>query len=236
MPERAEQERDQGAHVPAQVRPAGAVDVPAQEMMDGDVPLAAELEPVARVPPVAVEVAVGEAGDLGEGAKHVLEDDEEDEEEGDHEGEEEQGDGFRHDEQSFGRRGDAVEADGGVVQDGNDEFFARDGEEEDAAEDGEGFPEQLEVLRPFGAGVFELVAEGGDEDVIGVVGPGQVLRVGDLAEGRGEFEREVLAKLRKGFFFVLMRLFLLAHIEFVRVGTRPWIADCCCSGGAFGVV
>ncbi len=55
--------------------------------MHGDIPLARELQPVAAVPPVSVEVPVGKAGDFGKGAEHVFKDDEEDKQEGDHEGE-----------------------------------------------------------------------------------------------------------------------------------------------------
>lgn len=84
-----DEKRDDGGVGAADVGPRGAVDVTAQEAVDGYVPLAAELHPVGAVPPVAVEVAVGEAGDLGEGAEDVLEDDEEDEQEGQHEGEQE---------------------------------------------------------------------------------------------------------------------------------------------------
>jgi len=61
--------------------------VAAEEVVHGNVPLAREFQPVERVPPVGVEAAVAEAGDFGESAEEVLEDDEEDEQEGDHEGE-----------------------------------------------------------------------------------------------------------------------------------------------------
>lgn len=66
--------------------------------MHGDVPLPTELEPVARVPPVAVEMPVGEAGDLREGAEDILEGDEEDEQERYHEREEEKRNALRKDE------------------------------------------------------------------------------------------------------------------------------------------
>lgn len=38
-----------------------AVDVPPEEVVHGDVPFAGEFEPVARIPPVGVELAVCEA-------------------------------------------------------------------------------------------------------------------------------------------------------------------------------
>lgn len=48
--------------------------------------------PVTRVPPVRVEVSVREAGQLGECAEDIFEDDQEDEQEGYHEWEEEHAD------------------------------------------------------------------------------------------------------------------------------------------------
>ena len=79
------------------VWPAGAVDMASQEAVYGHVPLAGELHPVGTIPPVAVEVAVRKVRYLGEGAKHVLEDDEEYKQEGKHEGEEQPRDGLGHD-------------------------------------------------------------------------------------------------------------------------------------------
>lgn len=90
MAEGAHEKCDEHGHRVGQVGPGREVDVTAEEVVNGDIPLAGELEPVGRVPPVGVEVAVGEARDLGEGAEEVFEDDEEDEEEDDHEGEEEE--------------------------------------------------------------------------------------------------------------------------------------------------
>lgn len=206
-------------------------------MMDGDIPFPTEFKPVAGVPPIAVEMAVGEACDFGKGAEDVLEDDKEDEEEGNHEGEEKERDGFGEDEQGFGCGGDVVEAEGSVVQDGDDKFLAGDCEEEDAAEDGEGFPEELERLERCGAWVFELVAEGWNEDVVAVVGPGEVLRVGDLTEGGGEFEGKIFAEFSQGVFFVFMdSLFFGALGQVVKMGARARVADGCCGRGAFGVV
>ena len=98
MTKGTDQKRDQGTHVSAHVWSAGAINMPPEKMMDRDVPLPAELEPVARVPPVAVEPPIGEAGDLGERAQHILENDEEDEQERDHEREEEKRDALQKDE------------------------------------------------------------------------------------------------------------------------------------------
>lgn len=78
-----------GASGRAGRRGHGGVNVAPEEIVDGDIPFAAEFEPVAAVPPVFVERAVGKAGELSECAADVLEDDEEDEQEGDHEWEEE---------------------------------------------------------------------------------------------------------------------------------------------------
>lgn len=52
--------------------------MPLQEPVHRYVPLARELEPVSRIPPVRVEVAVGEAGDFCKGTEDVFEDDEKD--------------------------------------------------------------------------------------------------------------------------------------------------------------
>lgn len=54
--------------------------------------------PVARVPPVRVEMAVCETGDFCKSAEDVLEDDQEDEQEGDHERKQKHADGFCQDE------------------------------------------------------------------------------------------------------------------------------------------
>jgi len=64
----------------------------AEEVVNWDIPLSRKLEPVGRVPPVRVEMSICEAGDLGEGAKKVFEDDQEDEQKHDHEGKEEHAD------------------------------------------------------------------------------------------------------------------------------------------------
>ena len=63
--------------------------MPLQKIVDGYIPLPREFEPVARVPPIVVEVAIGEPGHLREGTEEVFEDDEEDQEEDDHEGKQE---------------------------------------------------------------------------------------------------------------------------------------------------
>lgn len=66
----------------------------AKEMMDRNIPLAREFKPISGIPPVGIEMAVGEIGYDSEGVEDVFEDCEEDEEEGDHEGEEHQGYAF----------------------------------------------------------------------------------------------------------------------------------------------
>lgn len=70
----------------------------AEEVVDRNIPLAAELEPVAGIPPVRVEMSICKAGDLGKRAQDVLPDDEEHEQEGDHEWEEHQAGCFGQDE------------------------------------------------------------------------------------------------------------------------------------------
>ena len=118
-----DEESDEGGGGAGEVGAGGAVDVAAEEVVDGDVPLAGELEPVDAVPPVGVELAVGEAGDFREGAQDVFEDDEEDEEEGNHEGEEDHADAFGEDERPFGQRVHVFEPQGGFRHNGQDELF-----------------------------------------------------------------------------------------------------------------
>lgn len=136
----------------------GEKHVAAQEMVDGNVPLAAELEPIAAVPPIRVEVAIGETGDFGKGPENVLPDDEENQQKGDHEGEEEHGDGLGQNEGSVGQGVDQSQADGGIGQDRGNELFADGDHEKDAAKDGESLVKELEPPNVRGSGIFELVA------------------------------------------------------------------------------
>lgn len=62
----------------------GTIYVTLEETVHRNVPLSGEFKPVCGVPPVRVEVSICETGDFGEGAKNILKDDEEDEEESDH--------------------------------------------------------------------------------------------------------------------------------------------------------
>lgn len=65
MREGADQEGGEGGEGPGERVSGGGVDVAAEEVVDGDVPFAGELQPVARVPPVGVELAVCETwGDI----------------------------------------------------------------------------------------------------------------------------------------------------------------------------
>lgn len=105
----------------------------AEEVMDGNIPLSRELQPIRRIPPVRIEVAVCETSDFSEGAKHVLEDHQEDKQEGYHEGEEQHGYAFCEDEGYFGEVGRGFNSDGGFSHDGEDELFGSYGEEEDYA-------------------------------------------------------------------------------------------------------
>lgn len=95
------EERDDGRGTPPDMRARRTVDVSSEEAVDGNIPLAAELHPVCAVPPVAVKVSIGEARDLGKGAQDVLEDDEEYEQEGQHEGEKQPGDGLCQNEEGL---------------------------------------------------------------------------------------------------------------------------------------
>lgn len=168
---------------------------------------------------------VREARNLRKCPEHVLEGDEEDEQEGHHEREEEERDAFRKDEQCFAGRRDVIEPERGVVKDRHDEFFAGDRKEEDAAEDRQGFPEQLEILRSFGPRVFEFVAEGRAEDVIGIVGEGQVLWISDGAQGGSKFEREIFADFGQRILLILVHLLLFHLVQFTQVGAGAGIAD-----------
>ena len=74
-----------------------------------------------------------------------------------------------------------MEAEGGGGENRGDKFFGDDGHQEDAAEDGESLVEELEEIDGGVAWVFELVAEGGTEGVVNVVGEGEVFGKGDAA-------------------------------------------------------
>lgn len=196
-----DEEGDEGGKGLAGVGARGAVDVAAQEGVDGDVPLARKLHPVGRVPPVGVEVVVGEAGDFGKGAEDVLEDDEEDEQKGEHKGEEQPGDCLGEDEAGFeddggrGRGGGGVEAVRGVDEDGQDVLLGGDCQEEDAAKGGDDLGDERGPVDGGVAGVLELVAERRAAQEVDVVGPGEVARVRDVANGARKLTGEVLAQL-----------------------------------------
>ena len=64
MTDGGDEEGDESGHGTADMRTRGRVDVTTEEVVDGDVPLPGELEPVGAVPPVGVEVAVREAFSL----------------------------------------------------------------------------------------------------------------------------------------------------------------------------
>jgi len=236
------QTRDQEGHDHGQLGAGktarGEEDVALEEVVHGDVPFAAELEPVLAVPPVGIEVAVGEAGELGEGAEGILPDDEESEEEFDHEGEEHEGDGLGEDEGFVRHVICLFEADGGVGEDGGDEFFGDDGHEEDAAKDGEGFPEDLAPADAWGAWVFEFVAEGRAENVVGEVVEGEVLGEGDVSHRGGEFCCEVFAEFFEGFtlllcfFFGLLGFRGVVGADLTQAGGRSWVDDCLIHRGA----
>lgn len=200
VPHGGDEEGDDGGVGAADVRPRGAVDVAAQEAVDGYVPLAAELHPVGAVPPVAVEVPVGEAGDLGEGAQHVLEDDEEDEQEGQHEGEQQPRRRLGQDQERLeGPRGRVrvVEPCRRLLQRREDELLRDDGQQEDAPEDGGDLGDQVLPVDAVEPRVLDLVAQRGAEEEVDVVGPGQVRRVRDVAHGARQLPGEILPQLRE---------------------------------------
>lgn len=142
---------------------------------------------------------VGEAGDFGKGAEDVLEDDEEDEQEGEHEGEEQPGDCLGEDEARFeddgGRGGGGFEAVRGVDEDGQDVLLRGDCQQEDAAKGGNDLGDERGPVDSGVAGVLELVAERRAAQEVDVVGPGEVARVRDVANGARKLAGEVLAQL-----------------------------------------
>ena len=190
------QKRDDGRHGLSHKRSRGAVDVSPQEAIDGHVPLARKLHPVRAVPPVRVEMAVGEAGDFSERPQNVLEDDEEDEQERQHEGEQHPAYRLRQHQQGLqhGGRRPRLELRLRVQQDGVYELFRRDGQEEYAAKGGHDLGSEGGPVYECGAGIFELVAEGRAEEVVTVVSPSQVARVGRVAHGACELPCEVIAE------------------------------------------
>lgn len=183
MADSRDEEGDERRHALADMRSGSAVHVAPEERVNGDIPLARELHPIRRVPPVGVEVAVAEAGDLCEGAKDVLEDDEEDEEEGEHEGEEEPGDGLGEGEKGLRSGGRAVETEACIGQNGQDELLGDNGEEKDATESGDDFGVEGGPVDAFGARVLDFIAEGRAEEVVNVVVPSEVRGVGHVAHG-----------------------------------------------------
>ena len=122
------------------------------------------------------------------------------------------------------------------MEDGHDEFFTRDGKEEYAAKDSKGLPEELKVLRPLGAWVLQLVAEGGAKDIVGVIGKSQVLWISDRAQRRGKFEGELLTEVGESVFFVLMSFLFFEVVKFAQVGAGAWVANRCFRRGILWIV
>lgn len=174
------------------------VDVTLQEVVDGDVPGAREGQPVAAVPPVGVEAAVGEARRLREEVQHVLEDHQEHQQERRHEREEQPRDRLRQDERPVRVRGARrVECRVRFGQHRDDEVLARHRQQKDAAEDGERLVEELCRVDGLGARIFDLVAQRRAEEEVGEVEIGQVRRVRDAADRRGQFDGKVFAEGRQ---------------------------------------
>lgn len=96
--------------------------------------------PVARIPPVCIEMAISEPCQLCERAKYIFEDYEENKQEDDHEGKEEHADGFGKDESLVGDVGENAELGAGLCQHGDDELLASQGEQENAAKYGSSLP------------------------------------------------------------------------------------------------
>lgn len=87
MPNSTDEKSDQSSHRPTNMRSATLIHMSPEKMVNRNVPLSAEFQPVRRIPPVVVEAAISEAGDLRHRTEDVLEDDEEYEKKRHHEGE-----------------------------------------------------------------------------------------------------------------------------------------------------
>lgn len=238
-----DKERDGERGPSRQVVPARSlVDVAQQEVVDGQVPPAGELEPVARVPPVGVELAVGKAGDLRERVEDELPEDEPGEEEEGREGEHDVDGGCVEEDAEVvpalaGADGfDACRSEliAGLSEGRDDEFFGQVRHYEDASKHGERIekysgPPYL-PRRPW---ILELVAQRRAQQVIHVVGQRQVLRISHMAQRRGEFHHQLFAQLFMGcsrfrhFFLVqfqkaALRLAEMAIVERVRVDLHQY--------------
>lgn len=183
MPKSADHERDQGCHIARHVWTGSTINMTAQEVMNRYVPLLRELQPVARVPPIRVEVAIGKAGDLRKGPEGIFEEDQEDEQECDHEGEEEHT-GALGEDKSLVRHGLCTfQTDGRFVEHWDDELFGRDCEEEDTTEDCQRLPKQLHPLGLLRSRIFQLITKSWAKYVIDVVVKSQIFGVGDSTKG-----------------------------------------------------
>lgn len=76
--ERADQEGNCHGNRAGEIRLGGEEDMPSEEMIHRNVPFPREFQPVTAVPPVRVEVAIGETGDFRECAQDVFPYDEKD--------------------------------------------------------------------------------------------------------------------------------------------------------------
>jgi hypothetical protein len=99
----------------------------AEEVVDGYIPFSGELKPIRTVPPIAVEMSIGETREFSEGAKDILEDHEKDKQESYHEREEEHADAFSEDEHGFGEGLHVLQTSSRFDHDGEDKFFGSDG-------------------------------------------------------------------------------------------------------------
>lgn len=175
-------------------------DVPAHELVDGFIPGAPVDAYAGAIPPVCVELAVAEAGDLGQGVQEALE-------EGEEAGEpDDEGDGGEfHEALEDGdevERGHFVE---GVAQDGRGVLRAREPDEDGEPED---FGEPLGDEGPAdagGAGVDGLVDEGGRPPEVGEVREGDVLGVGTLGVDVGEHVFDARGRMEIGVSEVAVR-------------------------------
>lgn len=96
--------------------------------------------PVTGVPPICVEVAIGESSKFCKCPQYILKDDKEDKQKSDHEGEQKHADGLRKYKGFFGDTGGVMELGASLCQDRKDVLFADQGEQEDTTKHSHGFP------------------------------------------------------------------------------------------------
>lgn len=150
----AHQEGDKHGNGFREVGAGWEVDMAEEEVVNRDVPFAGELKPmmlskkenvfnranlpVARVPPVRIEVSVRKPSQFCKRAQNVFEDNQEHQQEGDHEGEQKHANSLSQDKRLVNHVGHHFELRMSFVKNGNDVFLACQCQQEDTTEYGHG--------------------------------------------------------------------------------------------------